>query len=51
MTKTEGPSARYCFSFIKFAQNFKKIEPMRKNSIIVIMRTDVGLRKIQKRRQ
>ena len=47
MTKTEGSSARYCFSFIKFAQNFKKIEPMRK--IIAIMRTDVGLRKIQKR--
>ena len=36
MTKTEGPSARYCFSFIKFAQNFKKIEPMRKILLLLL---------------
>ena len=36
MTKTEGSSARYCFSFIKFAQNFKKIEPMRKILLLLL---------------
>ena len=36
MTKSEGPSARYCFSFIKFAQNFKKIEPMRKILLLLL---------------